>query len=348
MTVLDTEDVASVVAAIFRAIGADEKAASLVSRELTGANQMGLASHGLIRVRQYVSDVEAGRIRPGAPMSIVHDAPACAVVDCGRDFGQVSAYALLAIAADKASAMGLAAVVGRECNHVGRLGAYAEAAARNGYVCIAAVGIPPRGHFIVPWGGRDGRLGTNPIAYGVPTTGDPLVSDFSTSVLSEGKVRLARARGAQVPEDAILDAEGHSTRDPDRFYGPPMGRMLPFGGTVGYKGYALGLLAEFLGASLAGIEVDDERRPDNGPFLLLIDPARFLPEGVFAERTSELGAYVRSSAPVDPARPVTMPGERGLRARDQAGSTVDVEDATWRDIVDLATQFGVALPAVPP
>ena len=76
---------------------------------------------------------------------------------------------------------------------------------------------------VLPWGGRDGRLATNPIAYAVPTGGDPVVADFSTSVAPEGKIRFYRNEGKTVPDGWILDADGNATNDPNAFYGPPRG-----------------------------------------------------------------------------------------------------------------------------
>src|SRR4029079_18397647 len=101
-----------------------------------------------------------------------------------------------------------------------------EDAARQGVCAIAVATVPRIGHFVVPWGGIDGRLGTNPIAFGFPTLSDPIVADFATSVIPEGRIRTARNAGAQLPEGAVLDADGRPTRDPAAFYGPPGGTIL--------------------------------------------------------------------------------------------------------------------------
>src|SRR5262249_51697384 len=152
---------------------------------------------------------------------------------------------------------GVACVTTRRCNHVSRLGAYVQQAAGRGLVALATCNAPVGGHFVVPWGGTQGRLGTNPFAYAAPTGGDPVVADFATSVAPEGKVRWYRNSGLPLPDGWVQDAEGHPSNDPRAFYGPPRGGLLPLGGPAGHKGFALSLLVEILGSALAGLASTD-------------------------------------------------------------------------------------------
>jgi uncharacterized oxidoreductase len=333
------EDVAT---AIFQAVGSPDQEARLVAHELVVADLMGLRSHGVIRIPSYVKYVTDGEIRPGAAAQLLVETDTTAVLDCSANFGQVGAMRALAIATAKARASGLGAVVTRRCHHVGRLGSYPERAARDGLICLATATTRRRGHFVVPWGGREGRLGTNPVAYGVPTSSEPVVADFATSVIPEGTVRVAIDRETMLPEGAAIDAGGRPTRDPHAFYGPPMGALLPFGGSVGYKGYAMGLLAEILAGTLAGEHADDDTRPANGFFVLVIDPTAFLPSGSFPEVAGRVVDYVRSSPPAAGSAGVLMPGERETVTRirtDREG--IGVEDATWDRIEGEARRLGV-------
>lgn len=192
----------------------------------------------------------------------------------------------------------------------------------------------------MPWGARDGRLGTNPLAYGFPTSGEPIVADFATSVLPEGRIRAARLRGSALPEQAVLDATGLPTTDPERFYGPPRGTLLPFGGAVGYKGYALGLLVELLGGALADLAVDDDERAVNGVFFLLIDPSGFLPEGRCEELGQSVVDYMHSARPAPGNLSVLVPGEPE-QATLKAKSVIDIDDALWLEFHATATRIGV-------
>ena len=120
---------------------------------------MGYDSHGVIRICQYVADVKKGRIVPGAPISLKNQTDTTALVDCGWNFGQVGGYRALQCAIGKARTHQISMVVTQRCGHAGRLGAYTQAAAEQGFVALGFCNSPPGdGHFVAPWGGREGRL----------------------------------------------------------------------------------------------------------------------------------------------------------------------------------------------
>jgi hydroxycarboxylate dehydrogenase B len=333
-------------ASILHAAGSPEGDAQLVARELVRSQLMGVESHGVIRVPEYVEGIRSGRIVPGSRMSIVAETPSTAVFDAGSNFGMVAAAAALEIGIAKARSAGVALVVTRRCNHAGRLGAFTEAAARQGLICLAGASIPAVGHYVVPWGGMEGRLGTNPLSYGLPSTGDPIVSDFATSVLSEGTIRAARNRGDQLPDGAVIDAGGNPTRDPNAFYGPPRGGIMPFGGAAGHKGYALGLLVEALGGLLGGESPTDPAGAINGLWLLLIDPERFLPGGRYAHLVDELRDYVEAAKPAPGRDRVSVPGGRGFARMRNVGTQplLAIDPGTWARLVTLAGELNVEAP----
>jgi uncharacterized oxidoreductase len=331
---------------IFSALGVPSADAELVSRELIRAELMGIQSHGLVRVMQYVANIRSGMVRPGAPVQATEADGLLVVVNCGWNLGIVAAHKALEIAIERAQRAGIAAVVTRDCNHVGRLGSYVERAARAGHVCLATVAIPTLGHFVVPWGGAEGRLGTNPFAFGFPTSSDPIVADFATSVIPEGKIRTARMNNASLPPDAVLDADGRVTTDPERFYGPPRGMLLPFGGPVGYKGYAMALLAELLGGALAGVEAAADDRPVNGLFLLVMNPTGFLPDGSTEALADKVVDYMHSARAAPGHDEVLVPGElefKKLATNMSAGAWIDVDDGIWRLLNETAEEIGVVL-----
>ncbi|HEV7221169.1 MAG TPA: Ldh family oxidoreductase, partial [Pirellulales bacterium] len=193
-------------------------------------------------------------------------------------------------------------------------------------IALATCNSPRNGHQVLPWGGREARLGTNPIAYAVPTGGDPIVADFSTSVAPEGKIRFRRNEGQPTPDGWILDAEGRPTNDPNQFYGPPRGGILPLGGAAGHKGFALSLLVEILGGALAGVRLHDPIVYSNGVCFVVIDPSAFCPLAEFRRLMDETVAYIKSSAPAPGFAEVLVPGElefRTLRRREREGIPVD-------------------------
>ena len=184
-------------------------------------------------------------------------------------------------------------------------------------------------------------MSTNPISWAAPTDGEPLVADFSTTSVPEGKIRLWRDTGREVPPDALCDADGRMSSNPEDLYSDPPGFLLPLGGErFGHKGSALALLAEMAATVLAGDAIDDAEGRGQNLALLAI---RGAPD--MADRVSETIRYLRTSAPRDPRRPVLMPGE--LEQRAAAGATsVELGEASWRRLAAVAADCGVATPAV--
>jgi uncharacterized oxidoreductase len=331
---------------IFVASGAPLEEARLVADHLVAANLCGVDSHGLIRIPQYAQDVRDGTIRPGAEMKILRETAVSAVVDCGWNFGVVGADRATTVALEKARAHRIAIVATRRCNHAGRLGHYLEKIAKQGFLGLGFCSSPSHGHFVVPWGGRDGRLSTNPLAYGIPLSGRaPIISDFSTSQAPEGKIRLYKHRKQNLPEGWILDSAGEPSILPSDFYGPPRGGILPFGGRLGYRGYALGLLVEIMGTILAGYDSTKDR-PGNGVSFIVFDPTLLVADEVYCENLETLGKYIKSSRPASADSEVLLPGELEQQKRKtRLAKGFEIEAATWSAILDVAASLKVAIDA---
>ena len=311
---------------LFTAAGASPSAARATVESLVTSSLMGHDSHGVLRIPEYLTQMAEGKIVADAVISVERTGPGTAIVDCGYGFGPVGAHRAMQEAIAIAKEHRTACVITRRCNHVGRLGAWVQQAADVGLLALATCNSPVHGHFVLPWGGREPRLATNPIAYAVPTSGDPVVADFSTSVAPEGKLRFYRNEGKPVPDGWILDSAGRPTNDPGAFYGPPRGGILPLGGNAGHKGFALGLLVEILGSALAGIAPQDPHVTGNGTCFIVIDPSAFCPLDQFRRLMDETVAYMKSSPPAPGVTEVLVPGElefRTMRKRQQEGIPVD-------------------------
>ncbi len=198
---------------ILQGAGVAESDAAMVSKELAAANLVGHDSHGIIRLKQYVDYVEQGHIKPGAKIEVVIDLPGIAVIDGGSNFGQVIATQALELAAKKARELGAFTVLIRNCNHVGRLGSYTQQAAYQGFAAMMSVNGPGIGG-VVPWGGLERRLGTNPISMAAPWGDSAMVLDMTTSATADGKLRVAFQKGESIPEGRVIDGHGNPTTDP--------------------------------------------------------------------------------------------------------------------------------------
>jgi uncharacterized oxidoreductase len=336
--------IARIGSVLFEATGAPEEQARLVARELATSSAMGHDSHGAIRIPEYLELASRGTIIPGAKCDVERSVGSTAVVDCGHNYGAVGAHFAIATAIGLARENKVACVVTHRCNHVGRVGAYVQKAAESGIIAIATCSSPIHGHFVLPWGGTEGRLGTNPIAYAVPTGGDPIVADISSCVAPEGKIRVYKNQGKTLPDGWIVDAQGQPATDPAAFYGPPRGAILPLGGPAGHKGYALGLLVEILGSALAGLSTTDPAIVGNGLCFLVVDPAAFCPIEQFRSLVDGAIAYIKSSKPGDDCGEVLVPGEVEFRTfRQRLADGIPLDDATWQAIHESARALRINL-----
>lgn len=344
MPLIASSDAHKLTLDIFEACGAPPEEARVVADHLVGANLCGMDSHGIIRIPQYVQDVQTHIVRPGAKVTIVQETEISAVVDCGWNFGVWGAERAADIALEKVKTHKAAIVVTRSCNHAGRLGHYLEKIGNAGYIGMGFCSSPQHGHFVVPWGGRDGRLSTNPIAYAVPIPGRaPIISDFSTSQAPEGKIRLYKNRKQDLPEGWILDAAGKPSTSPSDFYGPPSGGILPFGGKQGYRGFALALLVEVMGTILAGWDSRQDR-PGNGVAFIVFDPSLVVLPGVYGQNMTALADYIKSSRPGTGVTAVQLPGEpEQAKLHRRIVEGIEIEAATWTAILNTAESLRVAV-----
>lgn len=332
------------IADVLEAAGASRQPARIVAESLVLADLKGVDSHGIIRLPQYVDEIEAGLTRPDAEPAVeIHGA--IAVVSGHRGFGQVAGRAASGHACALARALGAGVATLSGVRHVGRLGEYVERAAATGFVAIAFCNTGPAGGRVVPFGGGEPLLGTNPIAYAFP---GGLVADFSTSATSEGRVRAARQAGSAIPEGWIIDASGAPSTDPNDLY--TGGAILPAGGQ---RGTALALLAELLGGVLAGAgtaSTGDE--PGNGLVVVAFDPRALGPSGTVEEEVDGVLGALRAVRPAPGVERVLAPGDLELEteARHRIEG-IPVPDGTWRAVLAVAARYGVdaaRTPRAPP
>jgi len=332
MPIVKAEDLEALASRIFNARGVPESDAAWIAALLVRANLRGHDSHGVIRIAQYVASMDKGETNPTPEIRVLNETPTTAMIDGDLGFGQVVARYGIGLAIDKARASGLAAVTLQRTNHVGRLADYVELAALQGMIGLMWVNAP-LSPGVAPWGGAARRLATNPHAVGIPGPDGPaMLLDFATSVVAEGKMRVKFNRREQAPPGWMLDGEGRPSTDPQKFYGPPKGSLLPMGE---HKGYGLALVVEILAGILSGTgAARDEIGPvRNGTLMLVIDPRRFLPLASFHEQVADLFAWVKSAPLVENSKGILVPGEPEARTEaDRRANGIFVEDETWAQI----------------
>lgn len=344
MLTFSAETLTQTASAIFTAAGTPDDIADFVADSLVGANLAGHDSHGIIHVPGYVAQIQSGGIVAAARPEVVSEGPAVVQVDGGWGFGQYGAHVCMDLAIQKAKQQQLALVTMVRAGHIGRVGQWVEEAAKAGLIGMAGVSFGNGPFAATPYGGAGKVLSTNPLSIGVPLPGErPFVSDFATTAVAEGKLRVAKAKGIPVPDGWIVDAGGRPTNDVDEFY--ERGGMLQMFG--GHKGYALSLAVEILSIALSGADTarDDGDRY-NGGFFLAIDPNAFRPLGEFSAAAQAICDRVASVPPAPGSDGVLIPGQPEARNRQQRRAEgIEVAEATWEAIQDTARSVGATIPA---
>ncbi|HVX62439.1 MAG TPA: Ldh family oxidoreductase [Pirellulales bacterium] len=329
--------------------GVGREEAGLVADSLVGANLRGHDSHGVMRIPYYLDTVAKGEVVPGAEFKVMKESPMLLVADGGWGFGQTQARRLMdgLIAKAKQSGAGIGTLI--HCGHIGRLGEYCEQAAEAGLVSMIMVNTHGHMRRVAPVGGKAPRLGTNPLAFGVPYNGAPLVLDFGTSATAEGKVRVKRIAGQLCPDGWLLDSEGRPTNDPNSLYGDPPGTILPMGGTQAYKGFGLGLMVEiFAGALSGGVTIREKPITQNGNcvYMQTLDPEHMGGAGHFAAEISQLVDFMRRCPRIEGVDSIQLPGDPERRTLTERGEKgIPLDDGNWGQLAALAGKLGVSAPA---
>ena len=346
MPTISPEDLQGFIESIYQAVGVTPGEAALVARHMVGANLAGHDSHGAILLPSYVDRIEAGEVVPGGAIETLDETPTSARIDGHWGFGQVVSERSMEIAIGKARANMVAAVTVFHQNHVGRVADYPLMAARADLIGFMFCDSGRGPKQVVPFGGREPRLGTNPLCVALPSNLEaPVYLDMATSAAAANKLRVYASRHQPLPPGWIVDREGQPSTDPtDYFQG---GALLPFGGAQGYKGYGLSFMVEVFAGILTGLGhgVDPAGRYNDGVLMLVVNPAAFRPIDLFRAEVTAFARDIQETPPVAGVERVLYPGElewRTEQARRRDG--IPIEDQTWAALEHLARGRGVAPP----
>jgi LDH2 family malate/lactate/ureidoglycolate dehydrogenase len=232
--------------AAMRGAGYDEDDARILTDHVLDAALCGYEYSGLPKLLNVI-DAPDFRL-PRWPVMVVRERGPTAMLDGGNNTGMIAAYRAAEATIKRAQANGLTIVCLANTWMTGRSAYYCEMIARADLIVIHSVAAPP---MVAPFGGVRPALGTNPIAFGFPTAGDPLVIDMGTSAFMGTDLQYRARLGTPIPEGVALGPDGRPTTDAAA---AQKGALLRFGGAEGgYKGFGLALAMDALGALTAGM-----------------------------------------------------------------------------------------------
>ncbi len=331
--------------AIIGAVGTPDDLANDVAESLVEGNLCGHDSHGVMRLPQYAGLAKSGRVF--ADVRAIVDEPrrpglAMRRVDGRWGWGQPAARVAARLAIDIARQTGVSAISIDHCNHVGRLGEYTAMIANAGLIGMATCNA---GAAVAPFGGRSRLFGTNPFSCAIPRKGGqrPVLIDFATAGVAEGKVRVALAKGAQIPPGNLVDANGAPTTDPQAFYDG--GSLLAFGL---HKGSGMSVVAELFGGGLSGIGPSNLPGfaqgflAGNGTVIMAFNIDDFVDREKYLDQVDAFCERVRTSTPAQGVDEVLLPGDPEWRSREiRMRDGIPLPEATWADIERCAAELGV-------
>ena len=297
--------------------GATEAEAESVADGVIGANLAGHDSHGIIQIPTYIDRIEVGHIVCDAPLDVVRETATTMVVDGNWGFGFHVSKIVMESIIEKASASGVAAATVYRQGHVGRVAAYPIMAAKAGLIGMMTADSGRSAKGVVPFGGREARLGTNPICFAMPSNLEgPLFIDMATSAVAAGKIGLAIARGQRrFPKGG--SSIRTATRRPIQTTIQTAGRSCRSEGlratrATGYRPswrYSPGLLTGL------GFGVEPTGRHNDGCFMAAFNVEAFRSLETFKEEVTEFAHYLKSTPPAEGFDEVYYPGEVEHSAR---------------------------------
>jgi len=334
-------------ARLLLAAGLDREKAEITADILVEGDLMGHTTHGLHLLAAYLNDAATGKMtKTGEPRTIA-DFPAALTWDGNRLPGPWLTVKAIERAAERAKTQGAASVAIRRSHHIACLAAYGKLAVDQGMMLVMACSDPGVAA-VAPHGGREGAYSPNPIAAAWPTDHGPVILDISQSIVAQGSVRRAHAEKKRLAGKWMLDSAGEPTDDPAVMFDEPPGPMLPTGGVDhGHKGFALALLVEALTGGLAGHGRAD---PTEGwsatVFVQILNPALFAGRDDFVRQTSWIADKSRRTKPRPGFDAVRLPGERGLRRRDeQLKGGVELYPSIMPSLKPWAEKLGIPAPS---
>ena len=352
MVLIPVAPLTQLIADIFHAEGCSAAEAGRIARGLISANLTGHDSHGVLRTPRYVWWLREGNLKPDQTLEIVTDTAAFALGDGRHGFGQTIAPQSVTLGLSKAREQGVAVIAVRNSGHIGRVGDWAEMAADAGIISVHFVNVAGS-QLVAPFGGVDRRMSTAPFTVGFPIAGaEPIILDFATSMVAEGKIMVAASGGKPLPPGVLIDHDGSLSNDPRTLYGdaPDAVNRGPRTGTGAiramgeHKGSGLALICELLAGAFtnSGCCGPENRPTANGMLSFYINPAGLGVAETMAAEARKYLDWVKSSRPASPGGEVLLPGEpeRRLRVK-RLTEGVPLSDDGWHWLRETARSAGI-------
>jgi len=332
---------------LFVRAGMRDDMARDVADVLVDGDLLGHTTHGLALAAPYLDELARGSMTKDGEPAVVSALPASQTWDGRRLPGPWLTLRALDAAMAMASTQGTGTVVIRRSHHIACLAAYLKRATDRGMMALVYSSDPVAAS-VAPFGAVSPVFTPNPLAAGIPTSGDPILLDVSASYTTNGLTGRLHKAGQKLPHAWVQDAQGNATNDPRVLFDEPKGTLLPLGGLeAGHKGYALALLIEAMTAALTGFGRADPKEGWGATvFVQALDPRAFGGIDAFRRQMDWLVDACHGATPRPGVERVRLPGERGLKLmREQLARGVELHPTILPALAPWSEKLGVPMPA---
>ena len=337
----NAEIVKTIIESIFLTAGCCAEEASTIASSLVESNLCGHDSHGIVRTSRYIDFLKSGKVFANQKAEIVFDGGSIISFDGKMGFGQSIGKQVMKVLIKRAHKYGIALSTIKGAGHLGRMGAWAEYLSSELIISLHFLNTTGIANMVTPFGGKDKRLSPSVFCVGIPGDKDePVIYDITSAATAEGKLFVARNSNQPVPEGMIVTKNGTPTTDPNDFYDG--GAILPFGE---HKGSGLNIISDLLSGALSGggCTAPGVSVLENTMTSIAIDLSVFPEKETILNEIKRFKNWVKSSTPVDRAKPVIFPGERSRNNRDdRTKNGIPIDEQTFLEICEAGKAVGLS------
>lgn len=344
----DADSLVDCAKALCLQLGMSNQCAHDVATVLTEGDLLGHDTHGLLLLKPYLDAIKSGDMIGQGDFKELSARAAVATWDGKYLPGPHLTLRAIDTATSMAEKYGTGNVVIRRSSHIGALAAYLEKPARQGLL-VQIVCSDPSVANVAPYGGTEPLFTPNPMAWGIPTSNDPIMIDISASTTTVGMSSRLHQAGKTGAHDWWLDENGKPCNNPSVIFQKPPGSLLPLGGlNAGHKGFGLALFVEAITSGLAGHgRADAVDIWGASVSVHVTDIAAFGEAHAFRKQMDHLVNQCVNSKPAHAEKPVRVPGQRGLAyKKEQLETGVILHQDIIPALKELISQSGIDGPRV--
>ena len=332
--------------ALFVGAGLPADKAALVAPLMVEADLMGHTTHGLQLVGAYLAALKDGSMTATGMPEVLSDRGPVVVWDGMRLSGVWLTASAVDLAVERARQYGTCTVSIRRSHHIACLAAFLQRATDEGMMVTLTCSDPAVAS-VAPFGGTRAIYTPDPMAVGIPTSGDPILIDISASITTNGLTNRLHKEGRTLEHPWLIDAEGNPSKDPAVLFTDPPGTILPVGGLDhGHKGYGMALIVEALTQGLSGHgRADPPEGWGASIWVQVQDPTAFAGADAFSRQTDRLVELCRTNPPRPGVDAVRLPGDGALsRKRTALADGVALYPGIMDGLAEWAGKLGVTAP----